>query len=343
MEKVIFVVHTEYHLMETIGYITHYFPNTLYDIYVFIVSVKNGGRIKTSDLNFKNLNININIVTAAYEPNSYFSLHNKRMLGNIINLNPNYLFIFNEFHYWKQYLVSKLHKKGCKIILAPDGAHVYSDKKFTLKSNLKYMIKSFLINFTNLTIPPFIINRGKYDYAYLKHIDEVWVDNAILFKNRNNHKVIETLSFGESDSITNIKKVYKAENLNIVDNCIFFIDQPADDISLTNEIIDVINYVANKTKRPVYVKMHPNSKAHVANLYKQNGFIILPNNLPAELYIQNLRDSIILSLFSTALFLNNKTCRFYWLYPIFNLYRSTLKLENPTKHIIVVSNQSEIN
>jgi hypothetical protein len=264
------------------------------------------------------------------------------MLDGIIKLNPDTLFIFTEFHYWKQYLVSKLHKRGCKIILAPDGANVYSDRIFTLKSNLKYMLRFFLINITNLTFPPLFINRGKYDYAYLKHLDEVWVDNATIFKNRNNHRVRETLSFGETDSITNIKRLYKSNDLDIIENCILFIDQPVNDTSLTNEIIDTINYVANKTKRPVFVKMHPNSKTYVVDVYKQNGFIILPNNLPAELYIQNLRESIVLSLFSTALFLNNKTCRFYWMYPIFNLYRTTFKLENPTDHILLTSNKENI-
>ena len=86
---------------------------------------------------------------------------------------------------------------------------MYSDRIFTPKSNLKYMLRSFLVNFTNLTIPPFFIKRGKYDYAYLKHIDEVWVDNAAIFKNRNNHQVKETLSFGEIDSLTKIKRIYK--------------------------------------------------------------------------------------------------------------------------------------
>lgn len=340
MEKVAFVVHTEYHLMETIGYITHYFPDTMYDIYIYIVSVKNGGRIKASDLNFENFKINV--IYASYKSNRLFSLHNKRMLGNIINLNPNVMIIFNEFHYWKQYLVSKLHNKGCKIILAPDGAHVYSDKKLTLESNFKYMLRSFMINLTNLTIPPLFINRGKYNYAYLKYIDEVWVDNATIFKNRNNHRVRETLSFGEMDPLTNIKKLYGADDINIISNSILFIDQPIGDISLTNEIIDVINNVAKRIKYPVYVKMHPNSKTDVLDLYKQNEFIILPNNLPAELYIQNLKDSIVISLFSTALFLNNRTCRFYWIYPIFDFYRTTLKLNNPTEHIVVAYNQYEI-
>lgn len=340
MEKVVFIVHTEYHLMETIGYITHYFPDSLYDIYIFIFSVKNGGRIKVSDLNFDSFNIKV--VYVSYEQESYFSLHNKRMLGNIINLDPSIMFIFTEFHYWKQYLVSKLHKKGCKIILAPDGAHAYSDKTFTPRSNIKYMLRSFFINLTNLTIPPFFIKRGKYNYAYLKHIDEVWVDNAAIFKNRNNHQVKETLSFGEIDSLTNIKRIYNADDLKTIENCVLFIDQPIDEISQLNEIIDVIKTVAHRTKYPVYIKMHPNSNSNVVDIYKQNGFIVLPNNLPAELYIQNLENSIILSLFSTALFLDNKTCRFYWIYPMFDFYKKTLNIKNPTDHIVLASNREEI-
>lgn len=339
MEKVVFIVHTEYHLMETIGYITHYFPDSLYDIYVYVVSVKNGGRIKAANLNFDSFNIKV--VYVSYEPESYFSLQNKRMLAGIIQLNPNVLIIFNEFHYWKQYLVSKLHKKGCKIILAPDGSHVYSEKIFRIKEELKYQLRFFLINLTNLTFPPFCINRGKYDYAYLKHIDEVWVGNARLFKNRNNHRVKETLSFGEIDSLTNIKRIYNADDLKTTCNCVLYIDQPTDDISRLNEIVDVIKAVAYKTKYPVYVKMHPNSKTSVVDVYKQNGFIILPNNLPAELYIQNLRNSIILSPYSTALFLENQTCRFYWIYSILD-YEIKFKIENPTKHIVLANNMAEI-
>ena len=338
MEKVVFIVHTEYHLMEAIGYITHYYPDSLYDIEIFILGKNNNWRVKSSNLNFDNLNVKV--VYASYESNSYFSLHNKRMLSNIISLNPNVLFIFNEFHYWKQYLVSKLHKKGCRIILAPDGSHVYSEKTFGFKEELKYLLRFFLINLTNLTFPPFFINRGKYDYAYLKHINEVWVDNATLFKNRNNHKIKETLSFGEMDSINQIKKLYCANELSIIDNSILFIDQPVD-TSSTNKVIDIINHVAKKTKRPVYVKLHPNTNTDVEQKYKQHGFIILHNSLPAELYIQNMKDSIILSPFSTALFLNNETCRFYWIYPIFD-YEIKFKIKNPTDHIMLVSNMTEI-
>lgn len=340
MEKVVFIVHTEYHLMETIGYITHYFPDTLYDIYIYVISGKNGGRVKASDLNLEDLNINV--IYTSYEPNSLFSLHNKRMLGNIINLNPSVLFIFAEFHYWKQYLVSKLHKKGCRIILAPDGANVYSDRTFTFKTEIKYLFRFFVINLTNFTFPPFFINRGKNDYAYLKHIDEVWVDNATIFNNRNNRFVKETLSFGETNALTNIKKIYGADHLKTIENCVLFIDQPVNEISRLNEIIKIINIVAQKNKYPVYVKMHPNSKTNIVDHYKQNGFTILPNKLPAELYIQNLKDSIVMSLFSTALFLNNKTCRFYWIYPIFDFYKTTLKIKNPTNHITLVDNPTKI-
>ena len=340
MEKVVFIVHTEYHLMETIGYITHYFPDTMYDIYIYIVSVKNGGRIKATDLNFENFKINV--VYASYEPNSLFTLHNKRMLDGITKLNPDTLFIFTEFHYWKQYLVSKLHKRGCRVILAPDGANVYSNRTFTFKKEIKYLLRFFAINLTNLTFPPLFINRGKYEYAYLKHIDEVWVDNATIFKNRNNHQVKETLNFGEMDSLTNIKKIYGANHLKTLENSVLYIDQPVNDITRLNEIINIINTVANKTKYPVYVKMHPNSDADAVSIYKKNGFTILPNNLPAELYIQNLKNSIIISLFSTALFLNNKTCRFYWIYPIFDFYKTTLKIECPVNHIILVNNPTEI-
>ena len=338
MEKIVFIVHTEYHLMEAIGYITHYYPEDLYDIYIYVVSVKNGGRIKASSLNLESFNIKV--VYVSYEPNSYFSLHNERVLSNIINLNPNVLIVFNEFHYWKQYLVTKLHNRGCKIILAPDGSHVYSEKIFRFKEELKYQLRFFLINLTNLTFPPFFINRGKYDYAYLKHIDEVWVDNVTLFKNRNNHKVKETLSFGEIDSITKIKKLFGADDINIIENSILFVDQPLDS-SITDKNIDIINNVANKTGYPVYVKMHPNSDIDKVNIYRNNDFIILPNYLPAELYIQNMRNSIILSPYSSALFLDNKTCRFYWIYPAFG-YKMKFKIKNPTNHIVLVSNMTEI-
>ena len=67
--------------------------------------------------------------------------------------------------------------------------------------------------------------------------------------------------------------------------------------------------------------------------------------IPVELLIMQMKDTCIISGYSTALLTNNPSCRFYWTYKLLGnegrLF-SQLQIVNPTKHIKEVSTIDEI-
>ena len=74
------------------------------------------------------------------------------------------------------------------------------------------------------------------------------------------------------------------------------------------------------------------------------GFSYLEDIVPAELIIASMKDSIIVSRYSTALITNNPNCRFYWTHRLYNNVEvlSQLEIINPTSHITEVNDFAEI-
>jgi len=71
--------------------------------------------------------------------------------------------------------------------------------------------------------------------------------------------------------------------------------------------------------------------------------LIAPKH-PAELYIANLKNSIVLGCWSTSLLLFNETCKYFWFRKAFqdNGIMIEIDLTNPTDHIKEVSSASEL-
>ena len=75
------------------------------------------------------------------------------------------------------------------------------------------------------------------------------------------------------------------------------------------------------------------------------GIKIIDFPIPVELLILQLKDSYIISGYSTALLTNNPSCHFYWFYKFFGITGrvfSQLQIVNPSSHIKEISSIDEI-
>ena len=112
--------------------------------------------------------------------------------------------------------------------------------------------------------------------------------------------------------------------------------------------VSTLKYLENKYPHAtIYIKNHPLTSQVKLDAYKAlNKVKIIDSKIPAELFISQLEDSIVFSVCSTSMFINNRTCRFYYTFAIEE--NNTIerlkkyKVINPSKHIVSVNHVDAI-
>lgn len=338
MKKIVFIVHTEYHLILSLGFIYQKYSNQVFDCYIYQFSPIGGMRLT---------NVNIPNIPGHYIKYVYNydnpTKELKEILDEIISANPNELYIFQEGKHWMSYLLKKLHVKGCNISLAPDGAKVYNIFNFgfqyVCRTFFKYLVQNLKIG---IYYPVPLVERK---YALNKHIDKVLIEDPKFYDNKTNKDIIKFELPQDSNFTILLNKVFTL-NDNSFDtkskHLILFFDIDTKDRSVYDKSRKIL--IELKNRNPDYqivVKPHPRSNDfhHYDDI---DGVTYLPSNIPAELFISNCTESIILALYSTAMFFRNDSCRFYWTYKLYDQFKDSLHLKNPKKYIKEVETIEEI-
>ena len=345
MNTIVFLVNTEYHVLLSLGIVCRYFP-TDYHIVIYRHSPVGGKRL--NNLSFPRTGIEYRELISDYaHPNSDIW----KLLDEIVDLHPQQFFFFNEYRKdWANYLFAKLHNKGTKIILGPDGMKVYGNKPVSTKTMLKNATKTFLFAINSHTSPtkvgPYFIRH----YASSKYIDEVWMECPDAYDNFTKKKIVEFhLPSPEENNFLNLMNIVfnvdPEDMLPLKNKSILFMDSPIKNDCYLTQSINILKTVQQKyPERKILIKPHQLSFPNVLSAYKAlENVSIIESRYPAELYIANATDSIVLSLISTSLLFYNPNCRYYWTYPLFDdLYNDKYKsVINPTKHIKVVTDASQ--
>ena len=333
------MVNTEYHLLLSIGIINRYFKEN-YKTTICRVSPINGSRL--NNINLKDSSIEYVEIFYDYSgPN----IELKRKLKGIIARKPTVFFFFLENKFWMNYFFARLHKVGTKIILGPDGMKAYASHKRSLKYRVQAYLQGLIYSLGSGIIesPPFVENR----YATSKYIDEVWVENSALYNNATNKKVVEFELSYDFEYVKILNKVFRAteEDFSLMQQkTILYVDSAIKSEPYFNKAIEVVTFFQNKyPDRKIFIKLHPNTSIQAKNKYSSIKDVkYLETNYPAELYIANASDSIIVSLVSTSLLFYNPKCEYFWTYPIFRGIVNYSRLVNPTKHIKIISDLSKM-
>lgn len=270
-------------------------------------------------------------------------------LKKILETSFERVFIFLEQSSLNVFLSYYYKKKGSVICLAPDGNKPYfSIEKIALKSRIKATVETYFYLFKRKLyyFRPYLLS---WNYAKLSVIDEIWVTypDALVFS--NNKKVVPFNIMPNKKVINQIIDFFNVEVSEVLkenEGIIFY----TNNILYTEKAYDAEVKAIKKIKekypnKPFYIKLHPATPKHRITKFKELGLICFCNNIPAELYIASLKNSIIIGFWSASQMIDNPTCKFYWLHKYLIKEGDMieyLNLVNPTKHIIDIDNIDNI-
>lgn len=338
LPSIVFMVNTEYHLLLSVGIMREYYKEG-YNLIVYRVSPVNGTRLNNLDFSKSNI-IYREILYDYSHPNKNL----KDELNEIVKLRPNQFFFFLENKFWMNYFFKKLHTNGAKIILGPDGMKAYANLITPFSIRVKEYVKGFYYMIKARMFNSFPHVEKKY--ATSEYIDEVWVENVEAYINNTNKKVIEFHISYDEEFLSELNVIFntKKEDFSILNQkTILFLDSSFSSASYYDTTIKILKQIQEKyPDRKLVVKSHQNSKDR--SIYKDaiKNIGYLESNYPAELYIANAKDCIVIALISTSLLFYNPTCKYYWIYPMYKEMVDCSNVINPTIHIKVVDTISDI-
>ena len=332
------MVNTEYHLLMTIGIVRKYYQEG-YNIYVYLVSPIDGTRLNRLD--FSNSKYFYKRIVYNYSrPDKEL----KCQLDNIIKHQPEVFFFFLENKYWMNYLFKNLHKNGTKIVLGPDGMKAYSSYKTTFISRVRQFVEG--IRFSILSHIYCAFPFVEKQYATSKYIDEVWVECESAYINNTRKKVFEFQISYDNEFVNDLNKLFYASEKDFAlmrGKTILFLDTPfSSKIYYKHTIEILLGFQSLFPDRKLLIKLHQQSSEVAKKEYERvSDIFYLESKYPAELFIANAVDCIIVSLRSTSLLFFNPKCKYYWTYPMYKDIVDISNYVNPTSHIKVINSISE--
>lgn len=338
-DKNVYIVFTEYQLLQTLNICTGKFNSEQFLNIVYII--RQGKRMKSID---KGNDYNTN--------NIIFKFIDQEIPKNIVNLlikeQPHHFFMFQDTTPLNIFLGHKMASIGAEVSLGPDGYGSYENlqKRYEFLSrvrttllNTKYLIKNKLFT-------------GKidfYNYTYASHhfIDNVWVTHPAEFVHRGKNKVrIEQLPELNSECLNLIKKLFNFSAVFPTNDSIYFFNQPVWNTLLDVEYNFLVNVIEQFPDNKVVLKLHPLTSQMMKDRYKDLlNLEILDGDFPAEILISSLQNCIVYSGWSTVLITENKSCNYYFNYPVFKKTGHPIMKQiniQPLKHISMVEAASEM-
>ncbi len=341
-KEILIFLHTEYHLMLSTYLIRSVFsdPNQYHvTIVQFIVK---GGR-RQPIINYGALPVSwIKIELNPAWRNKNLSTIVKELLA----INYHKAIFFHEFMFVGFYLMDELSRKGSIISLCQDGLDAYLENvPWSLLKRIKKTLRIYYSLISNGLIPKKLILFNSR-FAFLKIIDELLLTDPEIYINWSNKKLVK-IGFEDDIGITEtLKKLFKFNKygMELSPKSIFYINQPIDES--TEYEINLLKSLRDKFPDAIiYIKLHPKTpKIRISHYKAIVNCIVISTTIPAELYMLTLKNSIIISFWSTASLFYIRTCNYYWLYELLAEqgipYR---KVSIIPKHINVIKSIEMIN
>jgi hypothetical protein len=315
---------------------------------VFKRSTKNN-RLK-HDLEFSFLPFTIIFLELDLDLKKKLSKPEKESLDHLLALHFETFGFFQEQDPIAIIIINHYKTRNTKIHLFQDGlkpyiAHSMSFSPALIINNVK---QNIWIKKNGYPITNYFSFINCKMYGFLKGIDKLFLTFPEAYINWNKlaiDKIEPTLG---DEFVTVLKKLFLWNDglLQKRENVIFFMNQPMHDDGSFE-----VNLLQNLQKKypdaTIYIKNHPLTSKVKIEAYKQiSNVTLISSKIPAELFISQLSNSIILSVCSTSMFIDNPKCKFYYTFAIEennNIERlKKYKVINPTKHVISVHTMDDI-
>lgn len=344
MKNILFIINTEGQLLTTSSLILETY-NEKNDYFPYIIQLG-----KTGNSRFKE-SINTKFLSSFYIELDINNTSNLKLdLDYILKINFERVFIFLEQHPLNVYFSHYFKKRGSIICLAPDGNKPYfSVDRFAIKSRLFETVKTY--TFLNKNGFPFFKPYFlSWNYGNLGTIDEIWLTFPNKFVHKTSKKIVSFSIIKNRMMLEKINEIFDfnpQNNFSELENIIFYTNNVLYRTETYEAEIESIKFLLKKFEdKKFYLKYHPSTPKYQIDNFKKLGIKIFSNSIPAELYIAQLKNSIIVGCWSNALMINNTACKFYWIHnyliKIGKMPIDLVNIINPSEHIKDVYDLNQI-
>lgn len=308
MKRNVFVIATEYHFLVTMSIIETSFSGKEWKNEIVLTHERTNGILADS------LPASISIIRIAPIGSLKWRKYLKQ---NIYNTPLDNLFVVHAFRELELAFLY-LAPKGVKRYLMQDGALFYN----MLERNLFLgRLRQTLVFYKDLLSRGLLMIRpviyGRYEEKS-PFIDGLWMTNPEIYRLPNLKKEKKVFSlFPKEDSAIRFSKYFEDSStydFSKLNKALLYIaPKVATEEKIIKEI-EVLKHIMTKFNlENILIKIHPLElkSLHYNMLKAEFGDMVIANYTPADIYIANAINSIVVSSASTALIYNNKSCRYF--------------------------------
>lgn len=336
----VFLLATEYHFLVALSIVDSYFPATGYkNRFVFI-----GNRL--SQINKDSLPENIHAFDFFFDDEMDVK---GKVQREVIGSGIDNLFVVNAYRPLETYVLSLMNTRKTQRHLIQDGALFYNKiEKSVFLNHTKNVFQVYKGLWKKKILFTDLLYYGRY-MEHSGYIDQIWMTNPdeyvgpVLKKKVNLLKLFpNTASIAAYSSYFNLDK----EILEGLQDCLLYLPVFVKTEDKVQEEIECIQRIVSKlNKKKVFIKLHPNAfDFQLKAMQKAFGSFVFKNNVAAEVYIANARNSHIVACASTSLFYHNPSCKYFALkrfYQDLGIYSNWYNIHLPP-HVNVVDSDQEI-
>jgi hypothetical protein len=348
-KKIVTFVHTEYHLMLFVNRLLSEKEVEIKNNHQLFIRSKNTSRI-SENLDLSSLPVKIQYIKAEFKNTKPMSHASKLILEELSKLQPDEFVFYQEMDLLMLILANQLKKlNNTKIVLFQDGSKPYHILKFNSFGLIKHHHKTNVwMKKNGFSIDSWLSPFWSHRYAFTRAIDEIRLTFPESYINWNKKK-IRKIEFSNPEELKlQLNEIFRW-NDNILphkEGVILYLSQPLNDDGIVES--EFIRKLIKKfPSKQVYIKTHPlTPKSKIDEYKKCSNSKVIQAKIPAELFIMQLKKSIILSVDSTAMYLDNPNCKFYFLRNIFKkdikrIRRYNVKIA-PASHIKLANSIQDI-
>ena len=349
IKKHLFLIHTEFHLLMLLSLIENNINKQ--DEITIMLSRKSDSNRFRFELNLKDLNFNLVELLDIDEKKSFIPLKAKHQINELLEIDFDSYYSFLE-HTGLNYLFVSRIASSTKICLLPEGTRPYiSFNKAAIGSRIRQTLNNYKFLYKT-GFPWYKLRIMSYKHGYLPETNEIWIENKDVYPNYNHRKLRKVSIFLKTNqNFEKHKELFKfniEEELNINEDIILYLNHPYVVAEVYHLEIEILQKMRVKfPEKPIVIKLHPGPPSHQIERFKTIENIVLNTSTkPAELFIQGIKNSVVISFWSASLMMPNETCQYYWLYPLILKNIPEMywwSMENPTSHIEAIDNLAEIN
>jgi len=353
MKTVLFAIYTEYQLLLAINEVLTRYASADYQCSFLIKRSKNNGRL-SQELNLSSLPVEVIFWDHDLDVNTPLPAALRGIVATLTQTKWDTFIYFQEEDPLTVLLATGFQVKGTNNYLYQDGLKPYNPLKSRSLGQVKGNIRQTLWLWKNgFKIDSLFSFLYCHKYAFLNATSKVFLTFPEAYNNWNN-KPIEKIAIKKNEALKRkLEEVFLWDDVLMgrKEKTIFFVSQFMRDDG-TFELM-LLAYLINRfPEYTIYIKFHPLTLQwdmpfvdKVRALGDVHDIRIIDSKIPAELFIMQLTESIVISSISTSMFLDNPACRFYYTYDIAQKYIPRFgryNTINPTPHVKTVQSFEEI-